>query len=124
LFAIAHENGMKAALHSCGSVRAVLGDLVDAGLDILENVQVMAVGMDPTELKREFGKHLTFYGGMDTQEILPLGSPDDVRREARRLIQIFGKGGRYIFCTTHYLMDDVTLENALAMHDEIKKFRP
>jgi uroporphyrinogen-III decarboxylase len=61
---------------------------------------------------------------MDTQEILPLGSPDDVRREARRLIQIFGKGGHYIFCTTHYLMDDVTVENALAMHDEIKKYRP
>ena len=124
LFAIAHENEMKAALHSCGSVRTVLGDLVDIGLDILENVQVMAVGMDPAELKREFGKHLTFYGGMDTQEILPLGCPEDVRQEARRLIQIFGKGGRYIFCTTHYLMDDVPLANALALHDEIKKYHP
>jgi uroporphyrinogen decarboxylase len=124
LFAIAHENGMKAALHSCGSVRAVLPDLVDAGLDILENIQVMAVGMDPAELKRQFGKHLTFYGGMDTQEILPHGSPDEVRREVRRLIQILGEGGRYIFCTTHYLMDDVTIENVLAMHDEVRQYRP
>ena len=124
LFAIAHENGMKAAMHSCGSVRAVLGDLIDAGLDILQNVQVMAAGMDPTELKREFGEHLTFYGGMDTQEVLPLRSSDDVRHEARRLIQIFGKGGHFVFCTTHFLMDDVTVENVLAMHDEIKQYRP
>ena len=124
LFAIAHENGMKVAFHSCGAVRPLLGDLVDAGLDILENVQVQAVGMDPVELKREFGQHLTFYGGMDTQHILPRGTPQDVRREARRLIQIFGKGGRYIFCTTHYLMDDVPVENALAMYDEIKKYHP
>ena len=124
LFAIAHENGMKAALHSCGSVRAILGDLVDIGLDILENVQVMAAGMDPAELKQEFGRHLTFYGGMDTQEILPLGSPDDVRREVRRLIQILGKNGRFIFCTTHYLMDDVPIENALAMDEEARSYHP
>jgi len=123
LFAIAHENDMKVALHSCGSVRAIVGDLVDVGLDILENVQVTAVGMDPAELKREFGQHLTFYGGMDTQRILPQGSPEDVRREVRRLIDILGENGRYIFCTMHYLMDDVPMENALAMHDEVKAYR-
>ena len=123
LFAIAHENGMKSALHACGSVRAVLGDLVDAGLDILQTVQVTAAGMDPKELKREFGKHLAFYGGMDTQNILPKGSVEDVRREARRLIGILGENGRYIFCTMHYLMDDVSVENALAMYDEAKAYR-
>lgn len=123
LFAIAHENEMKSALHACGSVRAILGDLVDAGLDILEIVQVTAVGMDPKELKQEFGKHLTFYGGMDVQHILPQGSPEDVRREARRLIDILGKDGRYIFTTMHYLMDDVPLENALAMHEEVRAYR-
>jgi uroporphyrinogen decarboxylase len=124
LFAIAHRNGLKAALHSCGSVRAILGDLGDVGLDILENVQVKAVGMDPAELKREFGKHLTFYGGIDTQEILPQGSPQDVRREVRRLIDILGKGGRFIFCTVHYLLDDVPAENALAMYDEANSYCP
>jgi uroporphyrinogen decarboxylase len=124
LFAIAHENSMKAALHSCGSVRAVLGDLVDAGLDILENVQVQTVGMEPAELKREFGRHLTFYGGMDTQETLPRGSSEEVRCEVRRLIQTLGKNGRYILCTTHFLMDDVPVENVVAMYDEASRYRP
>lgn len=66
LFAVAHRHGMKAMLHSCGAVRAVLGDLIDAGLDIFEVVQITAARMDPAELKREFGAHLAFYGGMDT----------------------------------------------------------
>jgi uroporphyrinogen decarboxylase len=123
LFAIAHENGMKVAFHSCGSVRPVLGDLIDIGLDIFENVQVKAAGMDPTELKREFGRHLTFYGGMDIQDTMPKGSPEDVRREVRRLIGILGEKGRYIFTTAHYLMDDVPIENALAMYDEAEKYR-
>jgi len=123
LFAIAHENGMKAALHSCGSVRAVIGDLIDVGLDILENVQTTCKGMDPTELKREFGQHITFYGGMDTQVVLPRGSPEDVRREVRRLIDILGQNGRYIFTTSHYLMDDVSVENAVAMYEEANSYR-
>jgi uroporphyrinogen decarboxylase len=104
-------------------VRAILGDLVDIGLDILENVQVKAAGMDPGELKREFGKHLTFYGGMDTQEVLPQGTPEDVRREVRRLIDAMGTDGRYIFCTVHYLMGDVSVENSLAMYDEANTYR-
>lgn len=123
LFAIAHENGMKAGLHSCGSVRPVLGDLIDAGLDVLEVVQVTAVGMGPAELKREFGRHLAFYGGMDTQHILPQGSPADVRREVRRLIDILGKDGRFILASVHFLMDDVPVENVLAMYDEARTYR-
>jgi len=123
LFAIAHEHGMKTVLHSCGSVRAVLGDLIDAGLDVLQVVQVTAVGMEPAELKREFGRHLAFYGGMDTQHIMPSGRTSDVRIQTRRLIDILGKGGRYIFSTMHFLMDDVPLENALAMYEEAKSYR-
>jgi len=123
LFAIAHAQGMKAALHSCGAVRPVLADLIDAGLDVLQVVQVTAVGMDPAELKREFGRHLTFYGGMDTQHILPHGWPEDVRGEARRLINILGKDGRYIFASMHFLMDDVPVENALAMYQEARTYR-
>jgi uroporphyrinogen decarboxylase len=123
LFAIAHDNDMKTMLHSCGSVRAILGDLADAGLDILETVQVKAANMDAAELKREFGHCLTFYGGMETQGILPQGSSEDVRREVRRLIDVLGEKGRYIFCTVHLLMDDVPMENVLAMYDEAKTHR-
>jgi uroporphyrinogen decarboxylase len=123
LFALGHEHGMKVAFHSCGAIRPVLADLVDIGLDILENVQVQAVGMDPAELKREFGQHLSFYGGMDIQAIMPSGSTEEVRREVRRLIDTLGVNGCYIFTTAHYLMDDVSVENTLAMYDEAEKYR-
>ena len=65
---------MKAVFHSCGAVRPVIGNLIDIGLDIMENVQTTSVGMDPGELKRKRGRHLTFYGAMDTQAIC-LGEP-------------------------------------------------
>ena len=124
LFAVAHRHGMKALLHSCGSVRAILGDLIDAGLDIFEVVQVTAAGMSPVELKREFGAHLTFYGGMDTQHIMPHGRPDAVRAEVRRLVDTLGKGGRFILAPSHLLMDDVPVGNVLAMYNEARTYVP
>jgi uroporphyrinogen decarboxylase len=122
LFGIAHRHGMLASLHSCGSVRAVLGDLVDAGLDVLEVVQVSARGMDPAELKREFGAQLAFYGGMDVQQVLPRGTPDEVRAEVRRLATILGRDGRFILANSHLLMDDVPPANVLAMYDEARTY--
>ena len=124
LFAVAHRYGMRALLHSCGSVRAVLGDLIDAGLDIFEVVQVTAAGMSPAELKREFGAHLTFYGGMDTQHLMPHGGPDVVRAEVRRLVDTLGKGGRFILATSHLLMDDVPIGNVLGMYNEAETYVP
>jgi len=123
LFDIVHRKSLKVVLHSCGAIRPVLGDLIDAGLDVFEVVQVTARGMDPAELKREFGAHLTFCGGMDTQHILPHGTLDDVRRQVRRLADVFGVGGRYILANMHLLMDDVPVENALAMYDEAHTYR-
>lgn len=123
LFTIAHQHGMKSMLHACGAVRSVLPELIDAGLDVLQVVQVTAAGMDPAELKCEFGRHLTFYGGIDTQQILPRGRPGDVRREARRLIDILGKDGRYILSSVHFLMDDVLVANALALYEEARSYR-
>jgi uroporphyrinogen decarboxylase len=124
LFAIAHQHGLKAWLHSCGAVRPVLGDLIDAGLDVFETLQVRAAGMEPAELKREFGAHLTFYGGVDTQELLPYGTGDETRREVRRLVEMLGRGGRYILSSSHNLLDDVPATNILAMYDEARAFRP
>jgi uroporphyrinogen decarboxylase len=118
LFDVAHQNGMLALLHSCGAVRPVLPGLVDAGLDILEVVQVQARGMDPVELKSEFGSHLAFYGGVDVQEILPRGTPAEVRAEARRLRETLGRGGRYVLAPSHFIMDDVPPENVLALYEE------
>ena len=124
LFAIAHDHDMKALMHSCGSIRPVLGDLIDAGLDVFDVVQVTAQGMEPEGLKRDFGAHVTFYGGVDTQHVLPMGTPDQVRQEVRRLIDTLGRGGRYILASMHLLMDDVPFENVLAMYDEARSYIP
>lgn len=118
LFDIAHKHNLKAMMHMCGAVRPVLGDLDDAGLDICEVVQVTAVGMKPQVLKREFGKDLTFYGGIDTQYLLPHGKTEDVKLEVRKTIDIMGKGGGYILASMHFLMEDVPYENVLAMYEE------
>ena len=121
LFAVAHDHGLKVMFHSCGSVRPVLGDLIDAGMDVFEVVQITAHDMDPVVLKNEFGNDVTFYGGVDTQQLLPRGSEQEVRDEVRRLIDIFGKGGRFILSSMHLLMDDVPARNVLAMFDEVKR---
>ena len=124
LFTIPHQYGMKAQLHSCGAIRPVLGDLVDAGLDVFEVVQISATGMDPVELKREFGAHLTFYGTVDVQTVLPFGSAQEVRREVRRLIDVLARGGRFILANSHIVQEDVPVANVLAMFDEARSYRP
>jgi uroporphyrinogen decarboxylase len=124
LFAIAHRNDMKAMMHSCGAIRPVIGDLIDAGLDILEVVQTRARGMDAQALKEEFGKDLVFYGGMDVQSTMPYGSSQGVQQETRRLIDIFGKDGGYILGTSHFLMEDVPYENVVTMYEEGRSYVP
>lgn len=124
LFAIAHAHGLKPFMHMCGAVRPVLGDLIDAGLVVYEVLQVTARGMDPAELKREYGNHLTFYGGMNTQQTLPYGRPDDVRREVQQRVEVLARNGRYILASMHFLMNDVPVENVLAMYDEARTYRP
>jgi len=118
LFAIAHRHGMKAMKHMCGGVRPVLGDLIDAGLDIYEVVQVTSGGMEPKKLKIDFGSHLTLYGAIDEQGVLTRGTPDEVKRHVREMIDVFGKGGRFILASMHFLQDDVPIENVLAMYEE------
>jgi uroporphyrinogen decarboxylase len=124
LFAVAHKYGMKAHLHSCGGIRPIIPDLIDAGLDVLEVVQIRAKGMDPRELKREFGADLTFYGTVDVQDVLPNYTPENVRREVRRLIDVFGPGGRYVLTSSHLLWPDVPPENVIAMYDEANSYVP
>lgn len=123
LYTIAHEHNLKVIMHSCGAVRPILKDLLDAGLEIFQVTQINAQGMDPVELKKEFGEHLTFYGGIDTQHLLPHGTPDSVRSEVRRLIDIMGRNGWYILCSWHFMMVDVPVENALTLYDEARSYR-
>jgi hypothetical protein len=119
-----HRNtSWKSFIHSCGSVRALIPDFIDAGFDILNPVQCSAAGMAPGELKKEFGDRLTFWGGgIDTQRTLPFGSPDEVRAEVRERLRIFGAGGGYVFNTTHNVQARVPVENVLAMYEAVREF--
>lgn len=123
IFALARSFGLYIWFHSCGVIRPVLPDLIDIGMDVWETVQTHLPGNEPQTLKRDFGSHITFFGGINTQRTLPFGSPDDVRREARRLIRILGKGGGYICGPDHILKKDVPVSNMLALVDEVIHFR-
>jgi uroporphyrinogen decarboxylase len=113
-----HRHGAKVRYHSCGSVRAIIPDLIEIGVDILNPVQAKATGMDPFELKREFGKDLTFHGGVDIQELLPRASASEVREHTRRLLGELGRDGGYILGGSHTLQADIPVENVVAMVEE------
>ena len=111
----------KTFIHSCGSVRALIPDFIEAGFDILNPVQCSAAGMVPEELKKEFGDQVTFWGGgVDTQQTLPFGTVEDVRKEVSARLKIFGKGGGYVFNTTHNVQAGVPIENVLAMYETVR----
>jgi len=102
--------------HSCGSVYRLLPDMLDAGLEVLNPVQVSAQGMDTRRLKAEFGERLSFWGAIDTQRVLPFGAPGDVRREVERRIADLAPGGGYVLAPVHNIQADVPAENILAMY--------
>lgn len=110
------EMGLKTFYHSCGSIVPVIEDFIEMGLDVLDPVQPKAEGMDPEYLKEHFGDRLSFHGGIDEQEILPLGAPEDVEKEVIRLINILGKNGGYIVAAAHAIQPDTPVENVLAMY--------
>jgi len=119
-----HGHGKRFLLHCCGAVRPLLRMIVDAGVDMLEPIQIRAEGMDPEGLKRDFGKHLCFYGGVDLQDILCHGTPQTVADEVKRLIDILGKDGGYILGPGHtYIQIDAPVENIMAMYETAFEYR-
>lgn len=114
--------GVKVMLHCCGGVQELLDDLIDAGLDAINPVQINAAGMDPAELKRKFGKRITFWGGgCDTRDILPNGSPDRVAAHVQGLVQLLRSGGGFVFQQVHNVLADVPPENVVAMFDAVNR---
>jgi uroporphyrinogen-III decarboxylase len=96
-------------------------DFIEAGFDILNPVQTAAAGMDPRRLKKEFGRHLVFWGGgVDTQHTMAFGTPDEVYREVRERIEIFGEGGGFVFDAVHNIQANTPTENLLAMFKAIR----
>jgi uroporphyrinogen decarboxylase len=101
--------------HSCGSIYSLIPDLIRCGVEILNPIQPRTRDMEPQRLKADFGDRLTFYGGVDTQELLRLGTPAEVYEATRDLIGILSRKGGYILSAAHYLQDDVPDQNILAM---------
>jgi uroporphyrinogen decarboxylase len=114
---VCHASGVKFMAHSCGAIRPVIPELIALGIDVLDPIQVTAAGMDPAELKRDFGAKLAFHGGVSTQTTLPFGTPDEVRDAVRDRIATLGAGGGYILAATHDISADTPPENILAMYD-------
>ena len=112
----------KTFIHTCGSVRALIGDFIAAGFDVLCPVQTSAADMNPLELKREFGDRITFWGGgVETQSTLPYGTPQDVRRQVHERMRAFGPGGGFIFSAVHNIQALVPVENVLAMYEAARE---
>jgi len=120
-----HERtAWKTFIHSCGSVWDLLDDIVDAGFDALNPVQTSAAKMAPEALKQRYGERVTFWGGgIDTQHVLPFGTPEEVREMVRDRMRIFGKGGGFVFSTVHNLQAGVPTQNMLALYQAVSDFR-
>jgi uroporphyrinogen decarboxylase len=115
--------GIKIFMHTCGSVRVLLPDLINAGLDIYNPVQFTAANMDLKELKRDFGKDLVFWGGgVNTQLTLKAGTPQQISDEVKRIIDILAPGGGFVFTTVHNIQEDVPPENFWAMWDILMEY--
>ena len=113
---------VKIFYHCCGAVTPLVPDLIESGIDILNPIQVSAAGVDTKQLKRAFGRDITFHGGgVDTQRILPRGTPAEVRDEVRRRIDDLAPGGGYIFATVHNIQADVPPENLMAMWETLQE---
>jgi len=111
--------GLPVAYHCCGALRPIIPDLIEMGIRILNPVQCNCPGMEPVDLKREFGRDLAFMGGVDTQFLLPHGTADDVRRATARLIEsMTADGGGYILAASHTVPPETPDANIFAMYAE------
>ncbi len=109
--------------HSCGNVRPLIPDFIELGVDILNPIHIRAAGMEPAALKRDFGRDLVFWGGgVDTQGVLPHGTPVEVRDDVRRNLEGLAPGGGYVFNTVHNIQPDVPPANIIAMYQAWREY--
>jgi uroporphyrinogen-III decarboxylase len=118
-----HENTpWKTFFHTCGSIAAFMDDFVDAGVDILNPVQISASGMEPEVLKEKYGDRFVFWGGgVDSQGVLSFGTPEEVREQVEYNIKTFGKGGGYVFNNVHNIQATVPVENLVVFFETLKE---
>jgi uroporphyrinogen decarboxylase len=114
--------GCKILLHSCGAISSIIPDLIEIGVDAINPVQISASGMEPSGLKRKFGKEIAFWGGgIDTQNTLKNATAADIKKEVKNNIEIFKEGGGYVFAQVHNIMPDVPVENIIAMFEAYRE---
>ncbi len=114
---------VKIMFHSCGNVRPVIPDLIELGVDILNPIHITANGMEPVQLKKDFGKDIVFWGGgIDTQKILPTGTIQEIQDDVRRNIEALAPGGGFVFNTVHNIQSEVPPQNIMAMWEALHKF--
>jgi uroporphyrinogen decarboxylase len=114
--------GVKIMLHSCGSIRRFLPDLIEAGVDIIDPVQPHAAEMNTAELKKDFGSQLTFHGAVDIQQVLPFGTAEEIDHEVKERISTLGMGGGYILAPAHNVQADVPTKNIERMCEAAARF--
>jgi len=114
----------KSFIHSCGGVEPLIEDFIDAGFDILNPVQCSAEGMAPEHLKQTYGDRIAFWGGgVDTQRTLPFGTPEQVREEVKKRVEIFAEGGGFVFNAIHNVQANTPIENVMAMFEAFNECR-
>ncbi len=114
---------VKVLFHSCGNVRPIIPDFIEMGVDILNPVHVRATGMEPVQLKKDFGKDIVFWGGgVDTQHVLPNGTTQQVKDDVKRNIEALAPGGGYVFSSVHNIQAEVPPQNFVAMNEAFKEF--
>lgn len=119
---LAHDFNIKTMYHTCGKITNFVGEFVDAGLDILQSLQPGAMSDDYTQIKKEFGNDLCFQGGIDIQNILPYGSPEEIRQHVKEIVNLLGSNGGYIFGTSHNILPETPTENILALINAYHEF--
>lgn len=122
LFDIGKRAGRFVWFHSCGDITPVLPDLIDIGVDVWETVQLHALSLSPGELKKEYGRHITFFGGINTQR-LPFATLDEVRAEVRHCVETLGENGGYICGPDHHIKPDVPAANTVALFEAALAFQ-
>ena len=123
MFDLAHSYGVYVSHHSCGSTVDLFPRFIELGMDGLQTIQPQAAGMNPYDLKKQYGESITLHGAVDVQGWLQKSSPKEIEKEVFRLLEEVGKGGGYILSPSHNIQPDTPLENVLALYRAARKFR-
>ena len=124
LIDLAHGHGLKVMVHSCGSIRQIMADLIEVGVDIIDPVQTTADGMEPIGLKEDFGDRIVFHGAVDTQGVLPTASQEGVEQHVLEIMRELGRDGGYIFAPCNAIQADTPPENVESMYRAAREYEP